>query len=415
MLTVVEPSFGVPIEGEQRIIKECIIKAINKDPVALNPKTNVAIGVTDSTRQTPNSKILPIVLDELKNFGIKDENVIVIIATGMHRPDNAEEIKRNLGEENLRRVKVVNHNPDDRKSLTCLGKTDLGTQIEVNKIFADADVRITTGTVVPCTLAGWSAGGKTVMPGMSSRNSIIQNHALFVENVRKAKRGALFGLVENNLARQDIDDYAESVGVNLIVNTVQDSNAKILGVYAGHLHETYERALAHAKKAMTVPAPEKADIVVASPGVYTHEVSLFQSASRVLASIETLVKDKGSIILASSCYKGLYEGIEDKEFKKTLLQYRDPDEILELTEKGEIPSFESIITYELVWMMKHFTITAVTHGMSKRELEEIGMAYAPTINKALETSLSHYGNDATVTVVPYASLTYAKTKMNCLN
>jgi len=408
LLTIAKPPFGVPVEDERRSIRETITKAIHEGELSttLKPTDKVTIAVTDSTRPTPNSKILPILLEELGRFGVKDKNVAVIIATGMHKPDSPEEMRRNVGEQTLRRVKVVNHNPDDQERLVSLGRTELGTEIEVNKLFADANIRMSTGTIAPCMLVGWTGGGKTVMPGVSSRHSINQNHTLFVRNVRKTRRGAMFGLIEDNWVRRDIDDYAQRAGVNLIINTVQDAKEEILGVYAGDLLEAYGRTLAHAKKAMTAAVSEKADVAVVSPGVYSHEVSLYQSASRMFAAVEGLVEKGGTIILVSSCYKGIYEGIEQEEFKRVLLRYRDPEEVLELTEKGEIPSFESCVSYTFVWMMKNFTTMVVTDGMSKKELEEIGMEHTPTISKALETSLSRHGRDATVTVVPYADITY---------
>jgi len=409
LLTTAIPPFGTPVEDERRSIRETIIKAIREGELSatLKPTDKVAIAVTDSTRPTPNSKVLPILLDELGKFGIKDENVAVIIATGMHKQDSLEEIRRNVGEEALRRVRAVNHNPDDRKLLVGLGRTELGTDIEVNKLFAGADVRVTTGTVMPCMLVGWTGGGKTVMPGVSSRHSIDQNHRLFVRNVRKLKRGAMSGLIEGNWVRRDIDDYAERAGVNLLINVVQNAKGEILGAYAGDLLQAYGATLAHARKAMTTSVAEKADIVVVSPGVYTHEVSLYQSGSRMFAAVEGLVKNGGTIILVTSCYKGIYEGIERDEFKRALLQYRDPEEVLDLTEIGKIPAFESCVSYQFVWMMQHFTIRVVTDGMSREELYEIGMEHAPTIGKALETSLSQHGKESTITVVPYASITYA--------
>jgi nickel-dependent lactate racemase len=405
---VVKPFFGAPIEDEDRFVRETVVKALRKAQVTPNPKDNVAIGVTDSTRPTPNSKMLPALLDELKRLGVREEKVTILIATGMHGPDNADEIKRNLGQEVLKRVKVMNHDPDDQENFRCLGSTELGTTMEVNKVFVDADFRIITGTVGPCMLAGWTGGGKTVMPGLSSRNSISQNHTLFVKNIRMAKRGAMFGVLRNNLVRQDIDDYAARVGVNLIVNAVQNPDGQALGIYAGTLYETYEHALRESRKAMTITSPEKADIVVASPGVYTHEVSLYQSASRVLGSVEMLVKRGGSIVLVSSCYKGMYEGIEEKEFRRTLLKHRDPDEILQLTEEGKMPSFESCVAYQFAWMTQRYSVTVVTDGVTKQELEEINMAHASTVGKALGTCLNHHGKNANVTVVPYASFTCAK-------
>ena len=114
----------------------------------------------------------------------------------------------------------------------------------------------------------------------------------------------MFGLIEDNLVRQDIDDYAQRVGVNLSVNAVQDAKEGFLGIYAGDVLEAFGGALTHANRAMTSPVPGKADIVVVSPGVYSHEVSLYQSASRMFASVEGLIEEGGTIILVSSCYKG---------------------------------------------------------------------------------------------------------------
>lgn len=408
LLTVARPFFGDPVEDEERVVRETIAKALEKTPVLPNPKSNVAIGVTDGTRPTPNNKILPALLNELKRLGVRDDKITVVIATGMHRPNSTDEIEQNLGQEVLKRVKVMNHDPDDQENFAYLGTTDLGTDMEVNKVFVDADFRIITGTVCPCMLAGWTGGGKIVTAGLSSRSSISQNHALFVSNVRKLKRGAMFGLSEDNLVRQDIDTYAARVGVNLIVNAVQNPEGQALGIYAGTLNETYEHALRESRKAMTIISPEKADIVVASPGVYSHEVSLYQSASRVLGSVEMLVKRGGSIVLASSCYKGMYEGIESEEFRRTLLKHQDPDEILQLTEEGVMPSFESCVAYQFAWMMQRCSIIVVTDGIRKEGLEKMNMAHASSLDKALETCLNDHGKDAKVTVVPYASSTCAK-------
>lgn len=159
---------------------------------------------------------------------------------------------------------------------------------------------------------------------------------------------------------------------------------------------------------MKTSVAEKADIVVASPGVYAHEVSLYQSGSRVFAAVEGLVRKGGTIILVTSCHKGIYEGIEKEEFKKALLRYRDPEEVLELAEEGKIPSFEACVSYQFVWMMQNFTIIVVTNGMPKKELKEIGMEHATNIEKALKAALSQQGRDSTITVIPYASITYAE-------
>lgn len=405
----VKPRFGRIVSDDE--VKRAIMNGVQDQLSSkVKPGVKVAIAVPDSTRPTPSSLIASTVIRGLEGLGVRSEDITVVIATGMHAPESREGMLKILGGEVVNRVKVVNNNPYDRSSLADLGATSLGTTIQVNRLFAEADVRIIAGTVGPCMLVGWHGGGKTVMPGVSSRQSIHENHKLFVKNVRAARRGAMFGLIEGNIVRQDIDDYAQRVGVDLMVDVVQDHKGNILGVYVGDVIKTFYEAQAFAGEALSPsePVEGRADIVVASPGVSSHEVSLYQSGSRMLAAVEDLVKDGGSIILVSSCYKGIYEGTEVDEFKKFFTKYDDVEEVLDLTERDIIPSFESCIGYQFLWMTKHFNIYVVSGNLSSDELKIFRMRYASSVNEALSKALEVHGKDSTILSVPYASITYVK-------
>lgn len=410
LLTILKPKLGVSLREKQLQILEAINKSrkCRKLLDSQGPKSEVAIAVTDSTRPTPNMEILSVLLHELRKSGVEHENVTIIIATGMHKPDSPEKIKRNVGWGIMERAAVVNHDPEDQTNLEKIGRSKLGTDIEVNKVFANANLKIATGSITPCMLAGWTGGGKIVMPGISSRRSIEQNHALFVRNLKEAGRGAMFGHAENNIVREDIDDVAQRSGLDFIVNTVQDEEGGILRVFAGDSIDAHKRGLSYAKKAMKVTIPRKGDIVIASPGVRPHEVSLYQSGSRVFGSIEGLVKKGGTVILVSSCFDGIYEGIEKDKFRNLLLSYHDPEKVLRLTEKKEIPSFEACVCYQFAYMKQRYRIVVVTDGMSEDEIAEIGMEYAPTVDEAIISSLKFHGSNAKVIAVPYASITYTE-------
>ncbi|MBA7533445.1 Lactate racemase [subsurface metagenome] len=75
--------------------------------------SKILIIVNDITRPTPHEIILPPLLDELKQIGIKKENIIFIIATGIHRSNSPEEIKEIFGENIFSAYKFINHNCDD--------------------------------------------------------------------------------------------------------------------------------------------------------------------------------------------------------------------------------------------------------------------------------------------------------------
>ena len=407
----VKPRLGHVLSSSE--VKKIIADGIrNQLSGRVKPSTRIAIAVPDSTRPTPSSLIVSAIIRELESLGIWSRDITVLIATGMHSPESRDSIIKLLGEEIVNRVKVINNDPYDKSGLTELGVTSLGTTIQVNKMFAESDVKIVAGTIGPCMLVGWSGGGKTVMPGVSSRRSIHENHKLFVRNVRRAKRGAMFGLIEGNIVRQDIDDYAQRVGVDLMVNVIQDHKGNILGVYVGDVVKTFYEAQAFARNVLSSSEPieGKADIVVVSPGVFSHEVSLYQSGSRMLAAVEDLVKDGGSIVLVSSCYKGIYEGTEVDEFKKFFTKYEDAEEVLDLTEKDVIPSFESCIGYQFLWMTKHFNIYVVSNNLSSNELKMFRMKHFLNVEDALNDAFKTHGKDSTILALPYASITYTLKK-----
>jgi len=372
------------------------------------PESKVAIAVTDSTRQVPNHTILPSVIRELEESGVKDQNVTIVVATGMHRPSAEEEIRSNVGDEVARRFKVVNHNAEDEAAMTRYGKSQLGTELLVNRVFGDADLKIVTGTITPCSLSGWCGGSKTLMPGVSGRRSIEQNHALFVKNLSGVNRGAMGGIGENNLVRKDMDDCARMAGLDYAVNVSLNEEKQVMQAFAGAPQGVHKAGVQFGKDVMKTSLPERADIVVAGPGYVENEVSLFQSATRAFATVENLVKERGTIILVSSCHKGLYEGTSEEveSFRKWLVDLPKAKEIMELTERKEIPSFEACVLYQFSWMMQRSSVKVITSGVSEDALDEIGIGRYASANEAIEESLRVYGKEAKIAVVPYASITY---------
>jgi nickel-dependent lactate racemase len=136
------------------------------------PGAKACVVITDRTRSTPNSLIVPIVLDQLNALGVPDGNITVISGGGMHAADSREDLLCTVGRAVLDRVEVLTNEPDNDAIMVNLGTTDIGTPVEVHRRFAEADIKIGITNVNPCMLSGWAGGGKIVMPGISSRRAI---------------------------------------------------------------------------------------------------------------------------------------------------------------------------------------------------------------------------------------------------
>lgn len=170
--------------------------------------------------------ILP-VLAELNAAGVKDENVTVIFGCGTHRPVKPEEAAKILGEEVLNRVKTESHDCK-AQDLVELGKTKThGNKVCLNRTFAEADLKVLLGDVGFHYYAGYGGGRKSVLPAVSSEETIKHNHALLLN------ANARTGVLEGNPVHEDMTEAAKLAKVDFILNVVVNSKGEIVQAFAG--------------------------------------------------------------------------------------------------------------------------------------------------------------------------------------
>src|SRR3954452_24241078 len=110
-------------------------------------KKTAAISVCDITRPAPNRVTLPPVLKRLHQAGITNQNILILIATGLHRAATAEEVEMIVGPEIAANYRVVSHNARAREEHRFIGETRRGTPVYVDERFISADLHITLGFV----------------------------------------------------------------------------------------------------------------------------------------------------------------------------------------------------------------------------------------------------------------------------
>lgn len=125
--------------------------------IAAGKKTAV-ITFDDLTRPTPNQKVLPILVDELKTAGLRNENIIFLTSYGAHRPLTHAEARAKLGSL-VDDFAWVNHNIWE--NLVEVGVTSRKNRIKINHNFARADLRITVSGLKPHGTAGYGGGGNS--------------------------------------------------------------------------------------------------------------------------------------------------------------------------------------------------------------------------------------------------------------
>ena len=162
--TVVEPAYHEGAADETAVLRAALRAPVAGPPLRelARPGMKVAISMCDGTRAQPRDKMIPAVLDEL---GVPDSDVVILVATGTHRGNTDEELRAMLGDDIVDRVAVVNHDARDQDSLVFLGEHGRGVPVWINRLWVEADLRITTGFVEPHFFAGFSGGPKLVTPG----------------------------------------------------------------------------------------------------------------------------------------------------------------------------------------------------------------------------------------------------------
>lgn len=179
-----------------------------------------------------------------------------MIALGQHRRMTIEEVKEKVGEEVFKRVKISQHDPDN--NLFYLGKSKRGNELWVNKDVAQADVKISTGNIAPHRYAGYGGGAKSILPGISSRETIGRNH-LYMETGEAA-----LGKTEGNPVREEMEEAAKMIKLDMTVNTIMNAKNEIVKVVAGDPAMAHEAGVKICNYIYGVKIPEKADIVIAS-------------------------------------------------------------------------------------------------------------------------------------------------------
>jgi nickel-dependent lactate racemase len=246
-------------------IRSAIHNPIGTEPIRklAKGKKQVVIIFDDIQRATRIAPIVPFVLDELAEAGIRDDQIRFIGATGLHAAMDRFDFVKKLGEDVLCRFPVYNHNAFG--SCTDIGTTSLGTRLQVNAEVMACDLKIAIGSVVPHAFAGFGGGAKIVLPGICHYDTVVDFHTLASKFQKEHPDKPIgVGIVENNLLRMNMEEAAEKVGLDIKIDTMINSYGETVAVYAGSLKKAYPEALEDARRHYDTQPLKGCDVVIAN-------------------------------------------------------------------------------------------------------------------------------------------------------
>lgn len=371
-------------EGEYKkaIIKPCDgSKRLRDIALEKNAKTACII-VSDITRQVPTPKVAPHVVQELRESGIKDEDIVFIVALGVHRYATDSEMKDFIGEDLYSNIKIENHEPYDESKLISLGYTSRKTPVKVNKKAYECDIKITIGKVELHEMAGFSGGRKSVLPGVSCEETILVNHR--PEMIFHKGTGA--GRLEGNPIHEDMVEAARMFGVDFTVNFVVNNSMAPSGVFAGDLEKSHLIACEYLRKFVDVKLPEIPDIAVVCPGLPL-SCDLYQGVKALISMHKVINKDTVVVI-----YGAFPEGMNSVDFPKPLKLYKDLNEAEKFTwENYKIQMDHTLPIIDLLKL--GIRVIVNTDTVEKEEVEALRMIREESLDRAIEMAFEMCGKE----------------------
>ncbi len=268
-------------------------------------KKSAAIAVDDLTRPTQAYRFLPFVVEELNQAGIRDENIRIIMAVGCHRPLMKRDQEKKLGKKMANRFAVYNHHPFE--NVVDVGTTSRGTPVRINRIFIESEFKIGVGFITPHPIAAFGGGGKIVIPGLGSIDTIEKNHTpAFMGKIGNTGFSKGYDINSNEL-RLDIEEGARIAGLNAIVNSVGTSEGKTAGVFVGDLVQAHRAAVELARAVYVTEPPCDVDVGIFNAFPEDTELVQAQKALNVWTGNETcrLVREGGKVVVATASSDGL--------------------------------------------------------------------------------------------------------------
>lgn len=278
-----------------------------------NSESTAVIVVSDNTRPVPyrgTEGILIPLVDTLLSVGYAPHSITVLIGTGSHRPMTAAEIEAMLGlQEAGFDVPVVNHDYEKQEDLILVGRTRRGSPVQINRIYAEADLKIVTGLVESHFMAGASGGRKSICPAISSKETLQIFHG--PEILESAAAADL--VLEGNPCSEEAEQAAELAGCDFSVNVTLDSAKQITGIYSGNIFTAHRQAVGKIREYVSVQIDEPYDLVIIPGGFVA--VNHYQAAKAAVEASRA-VQPGGMIVLVSKHNDP--DPIGSQDYKKTL-------------------------------------------------------------------------------------------------
>jgi nickel-dependent lactate racemase len=354
-------------------------------------RQSACIVVCDVTRPVPNELMLRPILQTLEAAGMSRDGITILIATGLHRPNEGDELVEMFGDEIVENYRIENHFGREQQQHTYLGESPRGVPIWIDSRYVEADLKITVGLIEPHFMAGFSGGRKLICPGIAAFETIKAWHSpRFLEHPNAAS-----GRLDGNPVHEENTEIAQKAGCDFIVNVVIDNQRRPIKFVAGDMIAAFEEGAAFVRDVMVDSIGEPVDIVVTSGAGYPLDTTFYQSVKGMVGALP-LVKEGGTIILAAS----MSEGVGSDEFRRGMDENPDLERFIRRILHTDYFFMDQWQLEELAKVARKAEVKVFADGLPAETLERYYVEPVLSVETAVAQAISQHGPQSRIAVIP---------------
>ncbi len=292
-------------EPDKKITPSLFASRLREELERLNPDlSDIAIVVGDKTRLCGYPEYLPVLLDTLENFGADPDRMTLFIAYGTHALQTDKECLEAYGD-SYQNVRFIHHDCMDDKCFVNSGKTSCGTSVLIRRDIVETGFLITFGAVSHHYFAGYGGGRKLIFPGLGQKESIYQNHELFLDKKRQTLSPCCqSGVLDKNPLAEDLAEFETFCPADLAIHGILDSKGQVCDLLPGVGTDHFQNACVEHGKHCEVAVTRDYDLVIASCGGYPKDINFIQS-HKAIEHASKFVRNNGMLIILAECQDGV--------------------------------------------------------------------------------------------------------------
>ena len=391
-VSILEPRQGTPLADPGAAVAAALAQPIGTPPLSelARGRRDAVVVISDKTRPIPYGVVLPPLLAALEAGGLTPERIEILVATGLHRPNTAEELAAMTSPAIVARYRIRNHVARDAAQHVHLGRTERGTELWIDRGYVDADLKVVTGLIEPHLMAGYSGGRKAVAPGCAG-----------VETMRSLHGAAMLeadigpGLIDDNPFHAELVGIARRVGVDCMCDVTIDRQRRLTGVYAGDLEQAHAAGVRAVETHVHAELDRPADVVITSAAGFPLDDTYYQSIKGMVAALN-VVRRGGTIILAAA----VREGVGSEEFQRLLAETTTPDDFMARISGPDFFTIDQWMMQHLCQVRRKAEVIVVSDGLAALPRTNLLAELAPTVEEALARCRARYGARPHVAVMP---------------